>query len=66
LWANVEKYVAHISILKISFFKYVPVRKNIRMDLRKTGWEGADWMHQLRNRDEWKAPACMIMNLQVP
>jgi hypothetical protein len=24
---------------------------NIRMDLRKTGWEIVDWMHQTQDRD---------------
>jgi hypothetical protein len=35
---------------------------NIRMDLRKIGWEGVDWMHQA----QWQTLVNMVINLQVP
>jgi hypothetical protein len=25
---------------------------NIKIDLRKTGWEGMDWIHLAQNRDQ--------------
>jgi hypothetical protein len=28
---------------------------NIRMDLREIGWEGVDWMHLDKDRDQWRA-----------
>jgi hypothetical protein len=39
---------------------------NIAMDLRKTGWKGADWMHLAQERDQWQALVNMVMNLQLP
>jgi hypothetical protein len=24
------------------------------MDLKEIGWEGMDWMHPARNRDQWR------------
>jgi hypothetical protein len=32
----------------------------------KVGWEDADWMHLAQDRDQWKTPVNMVMNLQVP
>jgi hypothetical protein len=28
-------------------------KKDIKMDLRETGWEGVDWMHLAKDRDQW-------------
>jgi hypothetical protein len=39
---------------------------NIRMDLRETGWEGVDWMHLSRDRDQWEAVVNTAMNIRVP
>jgi len=39
---------------------------NIRMDLRKTGWEGVvDWSHLDQNREQWRAVVNTIMIFQV-
>jgi hypothetical protein len=38
---------------------------NIRMDLRETGWEGVDWMHLAKERDQWWTLVNMVMNLWV-
>jgi hypothetical protein len=39
---------------------------NIKMDLRKKGWEGVDWMHLAQDRDQWRVLLNMVMNLRVP
>jgi hypothetical protein len=39
---------------------------NIRMDLREIGWGGMDWIDLAQYRDQWKALANTVMNLQVP
>jgi hypothetical protein len=39
---------------------------NIRMDLRKIGCEGVEWMHLAQDRDQWQALVNMLMNLWVP
>jgi hypothetical protein len=38
---------------------------NIRMDLRKMGWEGVDGMQLAPDRDKWRALVNTIMNLWV-
>jgi hypothetical protein len=37
----------------------------IKMDLRKIGWEGVEWIHQTQDRDQWQALVNAVMNLQV-
>jgi hypothetical protein len=39
---------------------------NIKMDLRKVGWEGADWIDLAQDRDRWRALVYTVMNLWVP
>jgi hypothetical protein len=39
---------------------------DIRMDLRETGWEGVDWIHLVRDRDQWRALVNTVMNLRSP
>jgi hypothetical protein len=34
----------------------------IRMDLGEIGW---DWMHQVQDRDQWRAVVNTVMNLRV-
>jgi hypothetical protein len=29
--------------------------EDIRIDLRKIGWEGTDWIHLAQNREQWGA-----------
>jgi len=38
---------------------------NIRMDLKKTGREGVDWIHLAQDRDQWRAVVNTVMNLWV-
>jgi hypothetical protein len=39
---------------------------NIRMDLGKIGWDGADWIDMAQDRDQWKALVNTVLNLRVP
>jgi hypothetical protein len=39
---------------------------NIKMDPRKIGWDGLDWIHLAQDRDEWRALVNTAMNLRVP
>jgi hypothetical protein len=39
---------------------------NIIIDLRETGWKGADWMLLAQDSIQQKAIVNMIMNLWVP
>jgi len=36
------------------------------MDLKEIGWKHVDWMHLGKDRDQWQALVCMVMNLSVP
>jgi hypothetical protein len=37
----------------------------IRMDFRKIGWEGVDWMHLVQDRDQWRVLVNTVMNLRI-
>jgi hypothetical protein len=37
----------------------------IRMDLRKIGLGGVDWIRLAQNRDRWRAVVSAVMNVQV-
>jgi hypothetical protein len=37
----------------------------IKMDLRETGWDGADWMDMAQDRDQWRALVNTVLNLRV-
>jgi hypothetical protein len=39
---------------------------NNKMDLRKTEWDGMDWIDLTQDRDQWRALVNTVMNLQVP
>jgi hypothetical protein len=36
------------------------------VDLREIGWDSMDWIDLAQDRDQWRAPLNMVMNLQVP
>jgi hypothetical protein len=39
---------------------------NIKMDLREIGWDGADWMDMVQDRDQWRVFVKTVLNLRVP
>jgi hypothetical protein len=39
---------------------------SIRMDLRKMGWKGTDWIHLAQDKDQWRDLVNTIMNLRFP
>jgi hypothetical protein len=39
---------------------------NAKMDLRKVGWRGTDWIKLAQDRDRWRALVYTVMNLRVP
>jgi hypothetical protein len=39
---------------------------NIKMDLRETGIDGANWIQLAQDRDQWRACVNTVMNLWVP
>jgi hypothetical protein len=38
---------------------------NIKMDLRRIGWGGMEWIDLAQNRDQWRALVNTVMNLRV-
>jgi hypothetical protein len=39
---------------------------NIKMDLRKIGWDDTDWIDLAQNRNQWRALVNTVINLRVP
>jgi hypothetical protein len=39
---------------------------NIKMDLRETGIDGANWIQLAQDRVQWRAFVNTVMNLRVP
>jgi hypothetical protein len=39
---------------------------NIKIDLRRIGWDGGDWIDLAQDRDRWRALVKAVMNLRVP
>jgi hypothetical protein len=37
-----------------------------KLDLRKIGWGGMDWIDLAQDRDQWRALVNTVMNLRVP
>jgi hypothetical protein len=37
---------------------------NIKMDLKKRGWNGGDWIDLGRDRDQWRALVKAVMNVR--
>jgi hypothetical protein len=38
----------------------------IILELILERWDGMDWIDLAQDRDQWRAPVNMIMNLRVP
>jgi hypothetical protein len=43
----------------------VDLEDNIRMDIRKIGWEGVDWIYVDQDRNQWRALMNAVMNLRI-
>jgi hypothetical protein len=39
---------------------------NNKTDLGERGWGRSDWINLAQDRDQWRAPVNMKMNLRVP
>jgi hypothetical protein len=39
---------------------------NIKIDLRKIGWDGMGWIYLTQDTDQWRAFVNTVMNLRVP
>jgi hypothetical protein len=39
---------------------------NIKLDIRKIGWDEMDWIDLVQDRDHWRALMNTVMNLRVP
>jgi hypothetical protein len=39
---------------------------NIKIDLKETGWQHRNSVHQAQDKDIWGPPVNMAMNLKVP
>jgi hypothetical protein len=53
----------------IGFWLGIPRHKwedNIKMDLRETGFDGANWIRLAQDRVRWRAFVNTVMNLRVP
>jgi hypothetical protein len=42
------------------------LNKNIKRNLKGTGWKGVEWINLDHNRDQWWTIVNVIMNLPVP
>jgi hypothetical protein len=38
---------------------------NIKMDLRKLGWDGVDWIDVAEDMDQWRALVNTVLNFRV-
>jgi hypothetical protein len=38
---------------------------NINVDLMEVGWEGADWVGLVQDRDKWRGVVNAVMNLRI-
>jgi hypothetical protein len=41
-------------------------KNNIRVDLKETRSEVADWIHLAQDRDQWRVLVNTVMNLRIP
>jgi hypothetical protein len=39
---------------------------NIKMDIRKIGWVGVDWVDISQDMDQWRVLVDTVLNLGVP
>ena len=41
-------------------------KNNIKMDFRKVGWKGMDWIDLAQDRERWRNVVNVVINLPVP
>jgi hypothetical protein len=41
-------------------------KDNIKMDFRKVGWKGMDWINLAQDRERWWNVINVVINLPVP
>jgi len=46
--------------------RHIWVEGGTRVDLKGTGWEGADCIYVTQERDQWRAVVNTVMNLPAP
>jgi hypothetical protein len=39
---------------------------NIKTEFKEIGWEGMEWIHLAKVRDNWRAVVKTAMNLRIP
>jgi hypothetical protein len=39
---------------------------NIKMDLKKVGWDDVEWIYLAQDRTKWRADVNTVMDLQMP
>jgi hypothetical protein len=39
---------------------------NVKMDVRRIGWGGMDWIDPAQDKDQWKTLVNTVINLEVP
>jgi hypothetical protein len=47
-------------------YLHYDVERNIKMDLREIGIDGANWIQLAQDRVQWRACVNTVMNLRVP
>jgi hypothetical protein len=68
IWAGAKRNTCRILVEKPEGKRQVrrPICRwvyNIKMDLRKIGWGGMDWIDLGQDRDQWRAIVNTVMNL---
>jgi hypothetical protein len=55
------------SVNTISTRRHIPEDGffNIRVDLRRMGWDGMNWIDLTQDRDQWRALANRVMKLRL-
>jgi hypothetical protein len=52
--------------MKLARLIKICLNDNIKIHLRKIGWECMDWIDLGQDRDQWRALVNTVMNLWVP
>jgi hypothetical protein len=55
-----------LNLNEINRLDNLGIDENIRMDPRKIGCKGVDWIHLAQDTDQWRALVNVVMNVWVP